>query len=144
MKKTFLSILAALLYAGIASAQSPIGKWQTIDDETGKPKSIVEIFEKDGKLFGKIVELVREEGDDPNPLCDECPKDDPRYKQPVIGMEIIKDLEQDGDEWEDGTVLDPEKGKVYDCKIWMEDDKTLKLRGYVAFFYRTQTWKKAE
>ena len=59
-------------------------------------------------------------------------------------MEIIRDLEKDGDEWEDGTVLDPEKGKIYDCKIWLEDNETLKLRGYVAFFYRTQTWYKVK
>jgi uncharacterized protein (DUF2147 family) len=43
------------------------------------------------------------------------------------------------DEWEDGTIMDPDNGKVYDCKLWVEDGK-LKVRGYVAFFFRTQTW----
>ena len=54
-------------------------------------------------------------------------------------MTIITDMEMDGAEWEDGEILDPENGKVYDCKLWIEDGK-LKVRGYVAFFYRTQTW----
>ncbi|HNA34041.1 MAG TPA: DUF2147 domain-containing protein, partial [Flavobacteriales bacterium] len=66
-----------------------------------------------------------------------CPAD--RKDQPVLGMEIIRDMVKDDDEWEDGTILDPENGKVYDCKLWLEDGK-LMVRGYVAFFYRTQEW----
>ncbi|HRT54643.1 MAG TPA: DUF2147 domain-containing protein, partial [Flavobacteriales bacterium] len=62
-----------------------------------------------------------------------------RKDQPVLGMEIIRDMVKDDDEWEDGTILDPENGKVYDCKLWLEDGK-LMVRGYVAFFYRTQEW----
>lgn len=134
--------LAAAFITGLAAAQSPVGKWKTIDDETGKPKSVVEIFEKDGKLYGRIAELLNPS--EPNPKCDECPKGDDRYNQPVLGMEIIRGLQKDGDEWEDGTVLDPEKGKIYDCKIWLEDENTLRLRGYVAFFYRTQTWQRQQ
>ena len=59
-------------------------------------------------------------------------------------MEIIKDLKQDGDEFEDGTILDPKNGKIYDCKIWLEDKNILNVRGYVAFFFRTQTWLRVD
>ena len=60
-------------------------------------------------------------------------------------MEIIKDLVPDGDEYADGTILDPKKGegKIYTCKLWMEDGK-LMVRGYIAFFFRTQTWHRVE
>ena len=54
-------------------------------------------------------------------------------------MEIIRAMEKDDDEWEDGTIMDPKKGTVYDCKMWVEDGK-LQVRGYIAFFFRTQTW----
>ncbi|UZR94570.1 DUF2147 domain-containing protein [Chondrinema litorale] len=131
-------LLNMLLVSTIALSQSPVGKWKTIDDETGEEKSVVEIYEKNGKIYGKIDQIIDPEEEDP--ICDECPTDDDRYKKKVIGMEIIRDLEKDGKEWDEGTVLDPEKGKIYDCKIWLEDENTLKLRGYVAFFYRTQTW----
>ncbi|MEM1134754.1 MAG: DUF2147 domain-containing protein [Bacteroidota bacterium] len=141
IKKSVI-IFNLLIISSLAYSQSPIGKWKTIDDETGKEKSVVEIYEKEGKLFGKIDRLI--EPDEENPICEECPKNDDRYNKPVLGMEIIRDLSKDGEEWEDGTVLDPEKGKIYDCKIWLEDDETLKLRGYVAFFYRTQTWYKVK
>ncbi len=132
-----LSIFALILTALSGQAQDIFGKWKTIDDNTGKPRSVVEIYEKDGKAYGKILKLFREPGEDPDPVCDECT--DYRKNQRVIGMTIITDMVRDGDEWEDGEILDPENGKIYDCKLWVEDGK-LKVRGYVAFFFRTQTW----
>jgi uncharacterized protein (DUF2147 family) len=85
------------------------------------------------------VQLFREPGEDPDPICDECDKDDDRHNQKVIGMEFIRGMERHEDTWTDGTILDPENGSVYDCKLWVEDGE-LKVRGYVALFYRTQTW----
>lgn len=124
----------------IAFAQDTIlGKWKTIDDESNKPRSVVEIYEKDGKFFGKVVDMFLEPHEDPDPVCDECDEDDSRYMQKVKGMEILKGAVKDDDQYVDGRILDPENGKVYNCKLWIEDGN-LKLRGYIAFFYRTQTW----
>ena len=135
MKLILIFILSFISLA--INAQDIFGKWKTIDDNTGKPRSIVEIIENDGKAYGKILQLFREPGEDLDPICDDC--NDYRKDKKVIGMTIITDMERDGGEWEDGEILDPENGKVYDCKLWIEDGK-LKVRGYVAFFYRTQTW----
>ena len=121
------------------SQSSIVGKWTTIDDETGKERSIVDIYEKDGKFFGKIVKIFSEPGDDPDPICEEC--EDERKGQKVLGMEIIRDMKYDkgNNEFKKGEILDPENGNIYDCKLWIEDGK-LKVRGYLLFFYRTQTW----
>lgn len=127
--------IALLVTSTSLSAQSVTGRWVTVDDNTGKARSVVEIIERNGKLSGRIVELY--EADKRDKLCQKCPGD--RKDKPVLGMEVIRDMVQDGKEWENGTVLDPETGKVYDCKIWIEGGK-LQLRGYVAFFFRTQTW----
>lgn len=143
MSKYLLFLAFSLPISAPAFSQDGIyGRWKTIDDETGEPKSIVEIYEKNDKVYGKIVELINPPPDDPDPVCDECPKDDPRYNQKVIGMVIIKELEQNGSEYEGGTVLKPDEGKIYKCKIWVEDG-TLKVRGYWGFLYRTQTWIRA-
>ncbi|WP_457565749.1 DUF2147 domain-containing protein [Caldithrix abyssi] len=141
----FLIFFILSLFTTQAFAQQDpiIGKWKTIDDETGQPKSIVEIYMRDGKFYGRVDSLFRKPGEDPNPKCDKCPEDDPRYNQPVLGMEIIKDMVKDGDEYTGGTILDPKKGKIYRCKLWLEDGK-LMVRGYVAFFYRTQTWYRVQ
>ncbi|WP_108804543.1 DUF2147 domain-containing protein [Aquimarina sp. Aq107] len=135
-------IITLLLLTSLVNAQSEIiGKWKTIDDNTGEPRSIVEIYKKGNKLFGRIDRILKES--DRNQLCKECEGDD--YNQPIEGMVIIKDLQKDGDEYEDGTIMDPENGKVYRCKIWLEenDPNTLNVRGYIAFLFRTQKWVKA-
>jgi len=122
------------------NAQSIFGKWKTIDDETGKEKSIVEIYEKDGKVYGKIIELINPK--QKNPLCSKC--DGSKKDKPVLGMVIIEGLEKDDDVYNDGTILNPENGKVYSCRLKLDDEKdTLQVRGYVAFFYKTQYWKRA-
>lgn len=126
--------------------QSVIGKWKSIDDDTGKARSIVEIYEQNGKVYGKIIQLFRAPEEEQNPVCRKC--DGAKHNQPIIGMVIIEDmvLDADDNEYEDGTILDPESGTTYDCKIWLEEDDpdVLNVRGYVAFLWRTQEWKRVK
>jgi len=137
MKKTTL-LITLITIAFAINAQSIVGKWKTIDDETNEAKSIIEIFKRGDKFYGKITDIL--DASKRNNKCDLCP--DSRKDQLILGMEIIKDLEKDGNDYEDGTILDPNNGKIYDCKIWLEDKNTLNVRGYVAFFFRTQTWNR--
>lgn len=135
-----------ILFVSAPTPKPISGQWKTIDDETGKAKSIVQIYKKtDGKLYGKIVKLFREKGEDPDPICDDCT--DYRKNKKIIGMEIITGLEQDGNEWyADDAILDPANGKIYDCKIWLEpsDNSVLNVRGYIGWFFRTQTWHRVD
>jgi uncharacterized protein (DUF2147 family) len=134
----FLFFSFFLFSASVNANESSIfGKWKTVDDDSGKVKSIVELYEDSGKLYGRILKLFPEPGKDPDPVCDLCPGD--RKDQKIIGMVIIDGLTRDGNKWSDGEVLDPNNGKLYDCKIWLEGEK-LKIRGYLLFFFRTQTW----
>jgi uncharacterized protein (DUF2147 family) len=146
MKLFLLGILSMILFVSAPVSKPVTGKWKTIDDETGKPKSIVEIYKKtDGKLYGKIVKLYREKGENPDPICDDCT--DYRKNKKIIGMEIITGLEKDGNEWyADNGILDPANGKIYDCKLWVDSQNSDKLyvRGYISFLYRTQTWHRVE
>lgn len=125
-----------------SSSSNLLGKWKTIDDETGRVKSIVDVTERNGKYYGKVVELFRLPEEDPNPICSDC-KDD-RKDMPALGMEIVRDMAQKGtdSEWENGTICDPKNGKVYDCEMWIDSDRPneLKVRGYIYFLFRTQTW----
>lgn len=125
----------------IAQTQSVLGKWKTIDDETGEAKSVVEIYESGDDIHGKIIKLYIPKSENQDPVCGECPKDDPRYNKKVIGMEIMRGLTKNGDTYSGGTVLKPDDGKIYKCKIWREGDQ-LKVRGYWGILYRTQTWEK--
>jgi len=124
-----------------ASAQRDIvGAWDTVDDETGEVKATVEIFERSGAYYGRIIKIMNREH--PDPICEECPEDDDRYRKKIIGMEIIRGLKRSDDYYSDGNVLDPQDGKVYRCKIWIEGEN-LMVRGYWGPFYKTQTWRKS-
>jgi uncharacterized protein (DUF2147 family) len=132
-------LLWFLLSFGIAQA-SPIGKWQTIDDQTGEPKSIVTIEEIGGILQGKVTRLLGKNADT-NPLCEQC-KDD-RKAKPVLGMEIIRGLKKvaGADFWEGGEILDPAIGKIYRVKLQtLENDQKLEVKGYWGPFSRSQIW----
>ncbi len=134
MKKIIFAFVA-LFFATLSYAQIE-GKWKTIDDETGKPKSIVEIFKKtDGKYYGKISQLLIKPE---NNNCVKC-KDD-RKNKPLIGLEIIRGLSKDGDEFGGGTITNPKDGKSYKTEI-ERDGNTLKVKALImGIAVKTQTW----
>lgn len=141
MKNLVLTTMM-MVFSAIAFGQTAVGKWNTIDDKTGKKKSIVELYKHDGKLYGKIIHLYPREGREENPVCKVCTDD--RKGKPLVGLQIVRGLEWDGKEWESGTILDPENGKVYKAKIWVDEKNPNKLnmRGYIGPLFRTQTWEK--
>jgi len=132
--------MLCLTYGSIAQS-SPFGIWKTIDDKTGEAKSHVEIYEEDGKLLGKIVKLLQVSED---ATCEKCP--DEKKDQPVLEMVVLWDLEVYKDYWSYGRILDPENGKTYKCSVWLEDNNTLKVRGYVGIsaLGRNQNWYRVE
>lgn len=144
---TTLAVAAAAFAASAAWAQqaTPIGVWKTIDDETGKPKSLIRISEANGELKGKIEKLFREAGEDQNPKCDKC--EGALKDQPIIGMTILTGMKKDGEEYNGGKILDPANGKVYKSKMAVsEGGKKLDVRGYIGvpMLGRTQTWVRVE
>ena len=114
-----------------------LGLWKTIDDETKKPRSVVEIYLDKGQLQGNIVKIFSAPDESKDPLCEQCK--DELHNNRIIGMQIISDMQFKKGQWKNGEILDPKNGKLYDCKIWLDDDR-LKVRGYVGFFFRTQEW----
>jgi len=124
-------------------SEAVLGKWITVDEETGNHRSVVEIFKKGDELYGRIFKFIESPEKERTQRCSKCKKNDDRYDQLVHGMEIIRGLRWKKGKWEGGTILDPTNGKNYKAKIWSEDG-VLKVRGYLAFFYRTQEWIRQE
>lgn len=107
------------------------GFWTTIDDSTNEAKSVVQVYKHNGKVYGRVVQLLKNKN-----ATAKIPGN-----PPTLGLDIIWDLEKDDDVYSGGKVLDPEKGSVYRCSMWREGD-TLKMRGKLGIFFRTQTWQK--
>jgi len=136
MKNVLVTLV--LFFVTITSAHAQIiGKWKTIDDETGKAKSIVELSEKNGKMYGKVIEILTDKKD---AVCDKCPGAD--KGKPIKGLTIIKGLKKEGKAYEGGTITDPSSGKEYKCAIKLNGADKLDVRGYVGIqaLGRTQTW----
>jgi uncharacterized protein (DUF2147 family) len=137
MFKLVLSVVCSFFVFSSVFAQSPVGIWKSIDDEDGKEKSHIEVYEKNGKLHGKIIKLL---SGATITKCDACTGD--KKGKSLVGMEILWNLTKSGNTWDDGEILDPKKGKVYSVKVELDGKDKLKVRGYlgVSLLGRTQTW----
>jgi len=142
MNGTILTFLTVFFTVNFTIAQEVYGKWKTIDDLTGEAKSIVEIYKKNGKAYGKVVEILNPEKR--NDKCVNCTGAD--KNQPILGMEILKDLKKNGSEYSGGTITDPNTGKIYKALMELESPNKLKVRGYIGFSLmgRSQYWERFE
>ena len=126
-----------------ALASSPVGTWKTIDDSTGEAKSIVTIEEHNGALTGTVAQILDEAKRDA--VCEKC--DGEREGQKIEGMTILWNMQQDGDKYDDGKIIDPESGKIYSANMkLLEDGSKLEVRGYVGFSLigRSQVWERVQ
>lgn len=145
--KTLVFILASFFVMNSSfakTANNPVGYWQTIDDNTQQPRSIVKIWQdKNGELAGKIVRIYFRNDEKPTDVCQHCT--DERKNQTILGMTILQHGKAQQDYWT-GEILDPENGKVYHCTLSLQNSNTLKVRGYIGIplFGRTQLWKRAD
>ncbi|MBD1261189.1 DUF2147 domain-containing protein [Maribacter polysiphoniae] len=143
-KRSKLLLLGMLvMFSFTVQSQSVFGKWKTIDDRTGKPKAIIDIYEKDGLMYGQVVKIVEDGKEDA--VCSKCEGE--LKDRPILGMMIIEEAKKHHNgEWKGKKLFDPQQAMTFRCKIWLnpENHNELKVRGYLAFIYRTQTWLRVE
>jgi uncharacterized protein (DUF2147 family) len=148
MNRLSQCVLAICLLLGSAVAwaasDTPVGTWRQIDDVTGRPKSIIQITESNGKLEGKVMQVLLSD-DGPHPVCKKCEGD--RKDQPVEGMVIMWGVSKDDGVWDGGKILDPKNGKVYSVKLSLADGgQKLDVHGYIgiSLLGRSQVWERMQ
>lgn len=146
-KKIFFPLLFSFLmvFSCLGHAEnSPVGLWKTIDDNTGKPRSLIRISDKNGELIATIEKGLLP-GETGEKVCGKCT--DERKDKPLVGMIIMDGMKAKGDIFEGGHILDPDNGETYKCKIKIDSTgKKLEVRGFigVSLFGRSQTWVREE
>ena len=144
MRKYKMLLILLMIGSLATEAQQITGKWKVIDEDSGEAKCIVDIFKTENNtLKGEIIKLL----DSDAPKDATCIKCKGKFKdEPLVGLPILRGFTKEDDKWVDGQITDPEKGKTYDSKIWVDKNNPdkLKVRGYVSVFYRTQTWERVE
>lgn len=141
-----MGIFTTCVYAANQPTSTPIGYWKTIDDVTGKPKSIVQIWKAENNaLEGKVIKIFPKEGTDPNKVCTACQGNN--RNRPIVGMVILSGLKANKTQWGSGKILDPENGKTYSCSLHMADNGSkLNVHGYIGIpiLGRSQTWERVD
>lgn len=147
--KRFILVLLFLLAVSVplfaADLSSPVGKWMTIDDKSGKPGGIIRIEQVDGEYKGWIEKIFPDPGEDPNPTCQLC--DGERKNKPVVGLNFMWGITKQGEEYRGGEILDPRTGKIYRARMKLEDGgKKLNVRGFIgiSLLGRSQVWHRSE
>ncbi|TMM53744.1 DUF2147 domain-containing protein [Maribacter algarum] len=137
----YISLLVLFFMSGLSYGQGIIGQWETYDDETNQKKALIEIYQTNDSFYAKIVESYVK---GTSGICEKC--EGAKKDQPIAGLVIIEDLKEDDDEFNGGTILDPENGKTYKCYLQLLETNKLKVRGYLGFSLlgRTQYWRRKE
>jgi len=135
IKKTVLSAVMAMMTITMsAQVDAILGEWITL--ENGKQESVVKIFQAtNGRYYGKITQVVAPGHEDA--VCEKCSGED--KNKPLAGLMIIRNMQADGDHLSGGEILDPRRGKWFNCTIKTDGDK-LAVRGSLGPFGETKTW----
>lgn len=154
MKKLIIIVFVIcfinILYSNGYSKENVSGYWKTFNIKSKQPEAIVKIYARGGLLYGKIIELSQEKINELkriNEFPPKCRKCKGKFKdQDIIGLNFVYDLKNEGNIWVDGKIIDPETGKIYKAKIWVDskDSKKLMVRVYLGPFYKTQIWKRVD
>jgi len=135
-----VTILAALLAAPAFAQNSVIGLWRNVEPDK---VTLIRVYEEGGKVMGKIEKVLKNNVEDTSTRCTKC-KDELKDK-PMVGLQLIWDMQKDGERWSGGKLLDPETGRIVNCRLETDEGgKALKVRGSIAFLSKTQTWTRAE
>ena len=143
---SYLTLGLFLVFSNIIFAEnlSPVGLWKTIDDKTGKPRSLIRINETNGE-YSATIEKGLLTTDVNEAICDKCT--DERKNQKLIGMTIAKGLKKNGPQYDGGEILDPDSGKIYRCKMKLDETgNKLEVRGFIgiSLLGRSQIWNRVE
>ena len=138
----FKILIISLCFPAFLWSQEVIGKWKTINEDTGEARSIVHIYEENGEVHGRVIRILNESKRDK--LCTKCKGDDKNKK--IEGLVLMKSFHKDEDQYVDGTIMNPDDGKIYKSKMWLDNDNPdlLNVRGYVGIFYKTVQWQRYE
>lgn len=138
----YLIAIAFLFVSVFGFSQDVLGLWKVVDEEDGKEKLTVNIYEHEGKIYGKIVKII--DTTSGLSVCKKCTGDD--YNAPLLGLHMIKNMEKVDGYYKNGTIVDPRNGKIYksSMQLMRDDSNTLQVRGYISIFYKTQYWLRVQ
>lgn len=141
--KYFFSICFALVVASAVCAQAYsdaiVGKWKSEDKKT-----IVEIYKTGNTFSGKIAWQEIPNDANGNPRTDIENPDASKRNRPLLGLQVLYDLEFEDGYWQDGEIYNSQNGETYDVDVWLEGNDVLVLKVHWYFMSETQKWTRVK
>jgi len=132
-------LLSLVLLLSIPSfSQTFSGKWLV-----EKKDAYVKIYKRGNKFFGQVYKIGGNNDKNGKPKLDIKNPDKKKKTQKVQGMEFLTNFSLKDNVLLGGKIYDARNGKSYKAKLWIENG-TLKVRGFVGFFYETHTWTRVK
>ncbi len=147
MRKVFVFAVAVCMlfvFSGLSQAadSSIAGVWSVPflkGKDKGKERSHVEIFEKDGVYYGKIIKLSTVPA---NTLCAKCKGD--KKDKPLMGMLVLWNLKKEAGRYADGKIMDADDGKEYTCSLVLASPDRLKVTASLLFLSESHYWTRVK
>jgi uncharacterized protein (DUF2147 family) len=113
------------------AANKIVGVWQT-SDQTAQ----ITISKKDSLYQGKLSNATLSVNKSINL----------NLPTGLLGIYILRDLKFNGDNRWDGMIYDPKSKNTYKCFVKLDDDGTMKVRGYkgISLFGKSQYWNRVQ
>jgi len=137
-------LLATSSVASVTASDPLIGLWMIRDDRTGEPRALVRIARQGDEYHGSIEKGLRGPNAESH-YCDKCEGE--LRGRPLLGMTILSGVKRRGEAYGGGEILDPDSGKVYDCRLTLQEDgRQLQVRGFIGtpLLGETRTWYRVE
>ncbi len=123
------------------SADAVVGKWLNGDKD-----AYIQIYKSGSTYDGKLVWLKNPKDENGKTKVDGKNPDASLKTRPILGLQLLNNFKFEDGDWEDGTIYDPKSGKTYSCKMTLETNDKLKVRGYVGISWigRTDNWTRVK
>ncbi|CAM3187410.1 DUF2147 domain-containing protein [Streptobacillus felis] len=147
MKRFFYFLTVMLLpIFSMAAKEYAFGRWIT-ETSSESNRIIVDIYEKNNKVYGKIYQLTERFDDKGKLKKDVNNPDKSKQSRTLEGIDFVSGFtyNESKDMYEKGKIYDPSTGKTYDCYMFLQENGTLKVRGHlpgVTLIGKTQVWKR--
>ncbi len=147
MRIKFTFIFLSLLLSTAVRGGELVGLWQEYNDDTGKPEALIRIERgRDDAYEGRIEKLLTGVPENTAATCKLCP--DELRDRPLLGLRILSGLKRhDALVFDEGKIVDPDDGKVYQCRIRLaEDGDSLEVTGYITFNWigHSEVWRRVK
>ncbi len=139
MKWYFL--LAFIIMQYQKPADKILGRWYTANNE-----AVVEVYFSGNGYNAKIISLKKPNDANGKPRKDSKNPDKNLRSRNLTGVLVFSNLKYStkNNRWEGGRVYNPEMGHEADCIVYLIDENTLKVKGYIGaeFIGKSETWKR--